>query len=337
MTDPLRELRVFLCHASPDKPIVRELYQRLNNEDWIDPWLDEEKLLPGQDWDLEIEKAVEAADAVIVWLSNKSVNKEGYVQRELRFALDIALEKPEGTIFVIPLKLEECEPPRKLRAWHYVEYFPVEQRSKAYQRLLRSLVHRAEKQNVVVSKDDLSTSNIDHISDQKPEYTGPKDQGSANEKTYPPVIVDDTNFRPQAPLGLWGTTVTFSRVLVIGSIVGALYFPVFLVAAWIFNNNVIFQNVEWLIPLGGFRGLISSYLVLRQDLSKASAQRGAIGGLVGLFSGLPFLIVAIAATLILPLQGLDRNILWLMFFLDMFMGVIVAGLLGLILPNRKNT
>ena len=57
-----RKLRVFLCHSSQDKPIVRELYQRLNAEGWIDPWLDEEKLLPGQDWEMEIEKAVEATD-----------------------------------------------------------------------------------------------------------------------------------------------------------------------------------------------------------------------------------------------------------------------------------
>lgn len=66
----------------------------------MDPWLDEEKLYPGQDWDLEIEKAVEAADGVIVWLSNDSVTKEGYVQREPRFAPDIALTKPEETIFI---------------------------------------------------------------------------------------------------------------------------------------------------------------------------------------------------------------------------------------------
>ncbi|NOT03258.1 MAG: toll/interleukin-1 receptor domain-containing protein [Anaerolineales bacterium] len=39
-----RKLRVFLCHSSQDKPIVRELYQRLNAEGWIDTWLDEEKL-----------------------------------------------------------------------------------------------------------------------------------------------------------------------------------------------------------------------------------------------------------------------------------------------------
>ena len=71
-----RKLSVFLCHSSQDKPIVRELYQRLNAEGWIDPWLDEEKLLPGQDWDMEIEKAVEAADAVIVCFSSNSVTKE---------------------------------------------------------------------------------------------------------------------------------------------------------------------------------------------------------------------------------------------------------------------
>jgi hypothetical protein len=53
-----RKLRVFPCHASQDKLIVRQLYQRLLAEDWIDPWLDEEKLFPGQDWDLEIEERV---------------------------------------------------------------------------------------------------------------------------------------------------------------------------------------------------------------------------------------------------------------------------------------
>ncbi len=134
-----RKLRVFLCHASQDKPAVREVYKRLSSENWIDPWLDEEKLLPGQDWDLEIEKAVEAAEAVIVCLSNQSVTKEGYIQRELKFVLDIALEKPEGTIFVVPLRLDDCALPRRLRALHYVDYFPVNHRKAAYQRLLQSL------------------------------------------------------------------------------------------------------------------------------------------------------------------------------------------------------
>ena len=137
--NPSHKLRVFLCHASQDKPIVRELYQRLLAEEWIDPWLDEEKLLPGQDWDMEIEKAVEAADVVIVCASSRSVTKEGYIQRELKFALDIALEKPEGTIFIIPLRLDDCDVPRRLRSWQYVDYFPSEKRKVSIQRLLQSL------------------------------------------------------------------------------------------------------------------------------------------------------------------------------------------------------
>ena len=28
------KLPVFLCHSSQDKPVVRELYQRLNAEGW---------------------------------------------------------------------------------------------------------------------------------------------------------------------------------------------------------------------------------------------------------------------------------------------------------------
>jgi hypothetical protein len=35
-----RLLKAFLCHATQDKRIVRELYRRLNTEGWIDPWLD---------------------------------------------------------------------------------------------------------------------------------------------------------------------------------------------------------------------------------------------------------------------------------------------------------
>jgi len=74
-----RPLRVFFCHSSSDKPAVRDLYQRLKAESWIDPWLDEIKLYPGQDWNFEIEKAVDASDAILVCLSKNSITKEGYV------------------------------------------------------------------------------------------------------------------------------------------------------------------------------------------------------------------------------------------------------------------
>lgn len=142
------KLKVFLCHASQDKPVVRELYQRLLTEDWIDPWLDEEKLLPGQDWNLEIEKAVEAAEAVVVCVSSTSVAKEGYIQKELRQVLDIALQKLYGAIFVIPVKLDDCELPRQLRDRQSLDYFPESRRAAAYERLKASLKIRKDKSGI---------------------------------------------------------------------------------------------------------------------------------------------------------------------------------------------
>lgn len=124
MTDnsSAQPLKVFLCHASSDKPKVRQLYKYLC-DNGFDAWLDEEKLLPGHDWQVEIPKAVRAADAVIVCLSKTSINKEGYVQKEIVFALDIADEKPEGKIYLIPARLEDCKVPDRLSRWHWVDLF----------------------------------------------------------------------------------------------------------------------------------------------------------------------------------------------------------------------
>jgi hypothetical protein len=138
------KLRVFLCHASQDKAVVRDLYQRLKSETWIDPWLDEEKLLPGQDWNLEIEKAVESSDAVIVCVSSTSVAKEGYVQKELRQVLNIALEKLEGAIFILPVKLDDCSLPRQLKDRQALNYFPASQQDAAFSKLKASLKIRKD-------------------------------------------------------------------------------------------------------------------------------------------------------------------------------------------------
>jgi len=62
-----RPLKVFLCHIMPvgsahaDRDPVRGLYARLT-KDGVDAWLDKEKLLPGQDWELEIENNIREND-----------------------------------------------------------------------------------------------------------------------------------------------------------------------------------------------------------------------------------------------------------------------------------
>jgi hypothetical protein len=55
MTETKRPLKVFLCHAHSDKDAMKALYTRLI-KDSVDAWLDREKLLLGQDWELEIRK-----------------------------------------------------------------------------------------------------------------------------------------------------------------------------------------------------------------------------------------------------------------------------------------
>jgi len=138
----MKQLKVFLCHSSSDKTEVKKLHNLLV-ERGADPWLDSEKLLPGQDWNYEILKALDASDVILLCLSKASVDKEGYVQREIRLALDRALEMPEGRIFLIPARLEECDLPYKIRTYQWVDLFTTDGMDK----LIKSLNLRASQVN----------------------------------------------------------------------------------------------------------------------------------------------------------------------------------------------
>lgn len=157
MIEAKRLLKVFLFYASQDRPAVEELYNAFKSQDWIDPWLDRTRILPGQDWRTVIEKAVEEADVVIACLSTQSVNKEGFVQHELRYATTIADEKPEETIFLIPVRLDSCQIPRWLRHLQWNDYFGAEKKN-AYSNLLDALKLRYEQKYGVEKQEDISKS-----------------------------------------------------------------------------------------------------------------------------------------------------------------------------------
>jgi hypothetical protein len=134
-----KKLSVFLRHSTEDKARVRDLYNKLLN-DGVDPWLDQEKLVGGTDWSLEINKAIRGAHAVIVCLSKASITKSGFVQKEIKRALDVADEQPEGAIFLIPLRLEDCDLPDRLRDKQQIDFFAPQ----GYHRLLRALKQCAD-------------------------------------------------------------------------------------------------------------------------------------------------------------------------------------------------
>lgn len=115
-------LRVFLCHCSEDKPTVRQLKQRLE-ADAFQPWLDEEDIFPARLWGEEIQQALRSSHSIVVCLSRVFEYKEGFVQKELGYALDIAQEKPDGVVFLIPVRLEDCQIPHRLCSWQCIDLF----------------------------------------------------------------------------------------------------------------------------------------------------------------------------------------------------------------------
>lgn len=135
--------RVFLCHSSRDKEPVRKLYEQLRTAGF-NPWLDERDILPGQDWELEIAKAVRTSAVVLVCLSKSAVTNTGYIHREIGYALDVAAEQPEGTIFVIPVRLEECDVPTRLKQWNWVNLFEEQ----GYGLILRALATKCYSSNL---------------------------------------------------------------------------------------------------------------------------------------------------------------------------------------------
>ena len=175
MSTERRPLKVFLSYASQDRPAVREIYDALKLEGWIDPWLDQEKILPGQNWRMVIETAVDEADVAIICLSHQSVSKEGYVQREIKYAYEIALEKPDGTIFLIPLRLDDSDIPRELRFLQRVDYFGDE-KATAYTDLLDALKLRYEQKLSIEDRDrrekrrlESTSAGNSAVKDAKPE------------------------------------------------------------------------------------------------------------------------------------------------------------------------
>jgi phosphoglycolate phosphatase-like HAD superfamily hydrolase len=142
-----RPLRIFISYATQDSAAAHAI------ESWLrgkghEPWMDTSQLLVGDKWQLEIKKAIASADVVVVCLSRQSVNKTGYVQKELKLILEAAALRPAGKIFALPLRLDDCDIPDGFEDVHYLDWFA----SDAHERLARALDFESGKSAIV---DDL--------------------------------------------------------------------------------------------------------------------------------------------------------------------------------------
>jgi hypothetical protein len=139
-----RQLRVFLCHGSEDKDAVRVIYNELRTAG-MKPWLDESDIQPGQDWDDAIRNAVRECHLVLVFITKTSVAKDGYVQKEIGFALDCADERPKGSTYIIPVQLDDSPVPERLAKWQWISMVKSGGRERLISHLRTLAIERLDK------------------------------------------------------------------------------------------------------------------------------------------------------------------------------------------------
>lgn len=144
------ETKVFISYAREDSNAAISLYNDLKNAG-LQPWLDKQSILPGQRWETHIRMAINSSKYFIPLLSSRSVGKKGYIKNELKAALRILDEVSESQIFVIPVRLDECEIHyKKLRNIQYVDLFP--QWDEGLEKVLESMgVNSSKDDNIVNS------------------------------------------------------------------------------------------------------------------------------------------------------------------------------------------
>jgi signal transduction histidine kinase len=116
--------RPFISYAREDAALAKQLFEDLTAMGAL-PWLDTERLLGGQAWKLEVERAIRNSSHFIALVSHHSVTKRGYVQNEVRKALEVLDEFPPDRVFLIPVRIDAVEPVHdRLKELNWINLFP---------------------------------------------------------------------------------------------------------------------------------------------------------------------------------------------------------------------
>jgi NAD(P)-dependent dehydrogenase (short-subunit alcohol dehydrogenase family) len=117
--------QIFISYAREDFQHAKSLYEKLAREGFR-PWMDKVDLVAGQQWQPAIERAIQNSDFFLLLLSSRSVRKRGFVQREIRAALDLWQDKLTEDVYLIPVMLESlpwAEVPAEISKFQWVEFY----------------------------------------------------------------------------------------------------------------------------------------------------------------------------------------------------------------------
>jgi hypothetical protein len=116
--------RPFISYAREDAVLATRIYRDLQAAG-IDAWFDRFALRGGEDWEEAITSAIQQCSHFLALLSTHSVNKRGFVQKELRSALSVLESCPPGEVFIIPVRLDDSRPRHDaLAKLHWIDLFP---------------------------------------------------------------------------------------------------------------------------------------------------------------------------------------------------------------------
>ena len=116
--------QVFIAYVQEDLVLARRLRDELAAMGCA-PWLDKDQLLAGQNWPRAIERAIDVSDVFVACFSRRSLAKRGQFQSELQYALDCARRRPLESVFMLPVRFEECSVPRRIAEQvQYVDLYP---------------------------------------------------------------------------------------------------------------------------------------------------------------------------------------------------------------------
>jgi hypothetical protein len=113
---------IYLSYAREDEKQVQELYERLSSAGF-EPWIGSRDVRTGEDWLATSGKAIYQSDFFLSIRSTNTEQRSGHFDEELAVALDIGKEKPPGEVFLIPVRLEDCEMPESLQNIRWVDLF----------------------------------------------------------------------------------------------------------------------------------------------------------------------------------------------------------------------
>ena len=111
---------IFISYATPDRERVDKFADGLEKLGF-NIWMDYRGVKAGQNWDFEIKRALNKATFFLMFISENSVNRRSYLQRELKMALDIFTEKLIDDIYLIPILLDKVTIPDEIKQFQYVD------------------------------------------------------------------------------------------------------------------------------------------------------------------------------------------------------------------------